>query len=204
MSTGRSRPFAVSRRDSVFHSGVVRTFRSAVSGRPEGLHYIGVKDAVTRHVEPRVTSGRSNGRAARRPPRAITWSARSAALIVDEWLQKTTPGGDGPPAIRAWHARPEVPRRVPPSLVRKAEAPDGFGDRSCRPLARELLPRPSPNCLVEDPLSTRRAKHANPGGTPLRRKCPMRLSQTLTIVAALFATAAAGQDASPQERAAAI
>ena len=32
----------------------------------------------------------------------------------------------------------------------------------------------------------------------------MRLSQTLTIVAALFATAAAGQDASPQERAAAI
>jgi hypothetical protein len=27
----------------VFHSGVVRTFRSAVSGRPEGLHYIGAK-----------------------------------------------------------------------------------------------------------------------------------------------------------------
>jgi len=24
----------------------VRTFRSAVSGRPEGLHYIGVKNAI--------------------------------------------------------------------------------------------------------------------------------------------------------------
>ena len=30
----------------VFHSGVVRTSRSAVSGRPQGLHYFGVKNAV--------------------------------------------------------------------------------------------------------------------------------------------------------------
>ena len=30
----------------VFHVDVVRTFRSAVSGRPEGLHYIGVKNAL--------------------------------------------------------------------------------------------------------------------------------------------------------------
>ena len=30
----------------VFDFGVVRTFRSAVSGRPEGLHYIGVENAI--------------------------------------------------------------------------------------------------------------------------------------------------------------
>ena len=29
---------------TVFDFGVVRTFRSAVFGRPEGLHYIGVED----------------------------------------------------------------------------------------------------------------------------------------------------------------
>ena len=30
----------------MFDLGVVRTFRSAVSGRPEGLHYIGVENAI--------------------------------------------------------------------------------------------------------------------------------------------------------------
>jgi hypothetical protein len=31
---------------SVFHLDVVRTFMSALSGRPEGLHYTGVKNAL--------------------------------------------------------------------------------------------------------------------------------------------------------------
>jgi len=38
--------------EAVFRSGVVRTFRSAVTGRPEGLHYMEMKNAVVQTVRP--------------------------------------------------------------------------------------------------------------------------------------------------------